>query len=179
MILDAKKTIAVAVDYQERLVPAIGNKEELMECSAKFLTGLRILNIPTYITQQYTKGLEMTVAEITDAIGSDEYVEKISFGAASELIKVIPSPEEKPYVLICGIESHICVLQTLLGLKAAGYTPVLVTDCAGSRKKKDFDIALERAKQEGIILATYESVLFELLHEAGTDMFRQISRLVK
>ena len=56
---------------------------------------------------------------------------------------------------------------------------MLVTDCAGSRKKKDFDIALERAKQEGIILATYESVLFELLHEAGTDMFRQISRLVK
>ena len=179
MILDAEKTIAVAVDYQERLVPAIRNKEELIENSVRLMTGLKILDIPTYITQQYTKGLGMTVKEITDAIGSTDYVEKISFGAATELIKVIPSPEEKPYVIVCGIESHICVLQTLLGLKEAGYTPVLVTDCAGSRREMDFEIALERAKQEGIVLATYESVLFELLHEAGTDIFRQISRLVK
>lgn len=179
MIIDAKKTIAVAIDYQERLVPAIRNKEKLIENSVKLLTGLRILGIKTFITQQYTKGLGGTVSEITDAVGSSEYVEKISFGAVSELLKVIPSKEETPYVIVCGIESHICVLQTLLGLKEAGYTPVLAADCAGSRKKTDYKLALDRARQEGITLATYESVLFELLHEAGTDTFRQISRLVK
>ena len=70
-------------------------------------------------------------------------------------------------------------MQTALGLKEAGYQPVLVTDCIGSRKKADLKTAIERAGQEGIIPATCESVLFELLHEAGTDTFRAISRLVK
>ena len=179
MMLERSKTAAVAIDYQERLVPAIGNKEELIANSVKLLQGLRILDIPIYITQQYTKGLGTSVKEITDAAETTEYVEKLTFGAASELLKVLPKPEEKPYIVVCGIETHICVLQTLIGLKEAGYTPLLVTDCAGSRRQRDFEIGLERAKQEGIILGTYESVLFELLHEAGSDTFRQISRLVK
>lgn len=179
MMIKAEKAVAAAIDFQEKLVPAIADKETLITNTVKLLTGLNILGVPVYITQQYTRGLGMTVAEITEAAGKTDYVEKIRFGACEDLTEVMPSPEEKPYVIVFGIESHICVLQTLIGLKEAGYQPVLVTDCSGSRKQKDMEIALERAKQEGIILATYESILFELLHEAGSDTFKQISRLVK
>lgn len=179
MLTEKDKTIAVAIDYQDRLVPAIYNKEELIKKSCILLEGLKILEVPVYITQQYTHGLGMTVSEITDAAGTADYIEKISFGAASELLKVIPPASEKPNVVILGIEGHICVLQTALGLKAAGYQPIFVTDCISSRKKSDCDMAFERAKQEGILLATYESILFELLNKAGSDTFKQISRLVK
>ena len=179
MLTDRKKTIAVAIDYQERLVPAIYNREELIKKSCILLEGLKLLEVPIYITQQYTHGLGMTVSEITNAAGTKDYIEKISFGATEELVKVIPPAAEKPNVIVFGIESHICVLQTLLGLKEEGYKPILVADCISSRKKSDYDIALERAGQEGILLTTYESILFELLNRAGSDTFKQISKLVK
>ena len=87
-------------------------------------------------------------------------------------------PERKTVVLL-GIESHICVLQTALDLKEAGYEPVVAADCVDSRKARDREMALRRMEQEGIRLATVESCLFELLGRAGTDTFRQISRLIK
>ncbi len=179
MLIERKETIAVAIDYQEKLVPAIHNRDELVKNSCILLEGLKLLEVPIYITQQYTRGLGMTVSEIADAAGTEDYIEKISFGATEELIKVIPPAAEKPNVIVFGIESHICVMQTLLGLKREGYHPILVADCISSRKKGDYDIALERAKQEGILLTTYEAVLFELLNRAGSDTFKQISRLVK
>ena len=80
---------------------------------------------------------------------------------------------------MCGIEAHVCVLQTAIDLKEAGYTPILVTDCISSRKAGDKEIALIRAQQEGVLLSTSEALLFELTRRAGTDVFKQISRLVK
>lgn len=179
MFITKDKAFAVAVDYQERLMPAIRNNEEITEMSVKILNGLRMLNVDVFVTQQYTKGLGATIPEIWEAAGVTEHVEKIAFGAYGDLAKVIPPSTDKPFAIIMGVEAHICVMQTALGLKEAGYQPVLVTDCIGSRKKADLKTAIDRAKQEGIILATCESVLFELLHEAGTDTFRAISRLVK
>lgn len=82
-------------------------------------------------------------------------------------------------MIVCGIESHICVLQTVIDLKANGYLPILVTDCISSRKEKDKEIALERAKREGAVLTTYEALLFELLEKAGTPEAKQIQRLIR
>ena len=172
MFITKDKAFAVAVDYQERLMPAIRNNEEITEMSVKLLNGLKMLNVDVFVTQQYTKGLGATIPEIWEAAGVTEHVEKIAFGAYGDLAKVIPPSTDKPFAIIMGVEAHICVMQTALGLKEVGYQPVLV-------KKADLKTAIERAGQEGIIPATCESVLFELLHEAGTDTFRAISRLVK
>ena len=95
------------------------------------LRGLKELGVPIYLTQQYTRGLGMTVPEIVEAAGTREYLEKISYSAAEE---VIPKLGGKKSVILCGIESHICVLQTVIDLKSRGFQPVLVTDCISSRK---------------------------------------------
>ena len=81
--------------------------------------------------------------------------------------------------LICGIEAHICVLQTAIDLKAAGYQPVIVADCVSSRKELDKELGLKRAEQEGILITSKEAILFELTRKAGGPVFKQISALIK
>lgn len=167
-----EKTAAVCVDYQERILPAMTDPETLLQNTVKLLKGLRVLGVPVYLTQQYTKGLGDTVAPIREAAGTSEHLEKLTFSAYPQLREKLLPPEQQPYVLLCGIESHICVLQTAMDLKAHGYQPYLVTDCLSSRKPADHRMALERAKQEGILLTTCEATLFELLAAAGTPTAR-------
>ena len=138
-----------------------------------------MLGVPVYLTQQYTKGLGDTVAPIREAAGTSEHLEKLTFSAYPQLREKLLPPEQQPYVLLCGIESHICVLQTAMDLKAHGYQPYLVTDCLSSRKPADHRMALERAKQEGILLTTCEATLFELLAAAGTPDSKAIQKLIK
>jgi nicotinamidase-related amidase len=86
---------------------------------------------------------------------------------------------DKKFVIISGIEAHVCVLQTVLDLLEHNYVPVVVENCISSRKSRDKKTAVERMKQEGAVIATYESILFELTRFAGTSQFKEISRLVK
>ena len=176
MRIEREKTVALVIDYQEKLVPVMAEKETLIHNSAILLAGLKMLGIPMVVTQQYTKGLGMTVSEITDALESDAYVDKISFTAYDSVKNKLYG---KKFVIICGIEAHICVLQTVVDLVAAGYVPVVVTDCISSRKANDKKIALKRMRDEGAILTTYESLLFELLKVAGTEESKKIQRLIK
>lgn len=176
MRIEKNESVAVAIDYQERLVPAMEGTEELVEKASILLEGLRVLDVPVVMTQQYTKGLGETIEEIRKAVGHCEYVEKIRFSAFEEIKKYTKG---KKFVIVCGIEAHICVLQTVIDIANAGLIPVLVTDCIASRKEKDYQNALERAKSEGAILTTYETLLFELLQVAGTDTSKQIQRLIK
>lgn len=176
MRIEAEHTAALVIDYQEKLVPVMEAKEKLLYHSEILLQGLQVLEIPMILTQQYTRGLGMTVKEITDAANTEVYVEKITF-SAYECVK--EKIRDKKYVIICGIETHICVLQTVIDLKAAGFVPVVVEDCVSSRKENDKKIALQRMREEGALLTTYESLLFELLKEAGTEKSKRIQRLIK
>ena len=175
-----ENTIALVVDYQEKLMPVMSNKEELEKRSNILLKGLKALEVPMIITQQYTKGLGMTIPSLFESVGTEEYLEKMTFSCFDdEGIKAKIEESGKKCVIICGIESHICVLQTCIDLKEAGYTPVLVVDCISSRKESDKEIAILRAKQEGIYLTTTEAILFELTRKAGNPTFKEISRLIK
>lgn len=176
MRIEREHAVALVVDYQEKLVPAMNESEKLLHNSCILLEGLKILDVPMVITQQYTKGLGMTVEAITQAAGTAEYIDKISFTAYDCVKEQIRA---KKYVIVCGIESHICVLQTVIDLKAAGFVPVLVADCVDSRKASDKEVALERARQEGAIVTTYESLLFELLKVAGTETSKKIQKLIR
>lgn len=176
MRIERKRAVALVVDYQEKLVPVMQESEQLIHNSAILLEGLKTLDVPMVITQQYTKGLGTTVKEITEAVGHEEHIEKLTFSAYNG---VKPYIREKKYIIVCGIETHICVLQTVIDLKAAGYVPVLVADCVSSRKVKDREVALERIRQAGAIVTTYESLLFELLKEAGTEQSKKIQKLIR
>lgn len=173
-------TCCVVVDYQERILPSMAEKEILLENSVKLLRGLNILEVPVMMTAQYSKGLGLNVPQICEAAGTEEFCDKKSFsiyedeGARKKLESL-----GKKNVILCGIEAHICVLQSVMGLVAAGYQPILVEDCVSSRKIHDKEIAMERARAEGAIVTTYESLLFELTGGAGNDKFKQISNLVK
>lgn len=176
MRIDRNKTAALVIDYQEKLVPVMHKKKKLIQNSGILLAGLRVLEIPMVVTQQYTKGLGMTVGELTDVMGTTEYVDKISFSAYECVKKQIKG---KKFIIICGIEAHICVLQTVIDLIAQGYVPVVVEDCVSSRKGNDRKVALQRMRDEGAIVTTYESVLFELLQVAGTEESKRVQRIIK
>lgn len=176
MRIDRENTVALVIDYQEKLVPVMDEKARLIQNSAILLAGLRQLGIPMIVTQQYTKGLGVTVREIREAMESDDYIDKISFTAFNSVKEQI---KDKKFVIVCGIEAHICVLQTVIDLVEAGFVPVVVEDCISSRKPNDKKIALKRMQQESAIITTYESLLFELLKVAGTEESKRIQRLIK
>lgn len=176
MRIERERTAALIVDFQERLVPAIADHEALMERVRILLRGLKALEIPMTVTQQYTKGLGMSVPEVWEASGETEYLDKISFSA---LEVAEPKIHDKKYVLVCGMEAHCCVLQTVIDLAGAEYVPVLVTDCIGSRRESDREMAIRRAEQEGAVLTSSEAILFELLKEAGTPLSKEILKIVK
>ncbi len=180
MRLLLEDTMALIVDYQERLMPVIYEHDELEKKSCTLLKGLRTLGVPMVMTQQYTKGIGMTIPSITEAAGTSEYFDKITFSCyEDEAVRRKMEALGKKTVIVCGIEAHICVLQTCIDLKEAGYTPVLVTDGISSRKASDTEVALMRAQSEGILLTTTESILFELTRKAGSPVFKEISRLIK
>ena len=180
MRLTPENTIAVCVDYQEKLMPAICDGEEVLKRAEILVKGLRVLEVPMIVTQQYTKGLGKTVEPLHSALGVYEPFEKLTFGGyETETIRKEIEHSGRKNVLVFGTETHICVLQTALGLKQAGYQVMIVDDCCGSRKLMDKESGLRRAMCEGICVSCSETVLFELTFIAGTDVFKAISKLVK
>lgn len=175
-----ENTIGLVIDIQERLVPVMEESEQFVENCIKLIQGLQILGLQLLVTQQYTKGLGETIEEIKSVISDFKYIEKKDFSCYDE-----PAFAEKldisgaKNVIICGIESHVCVLQTAIDLKEAGYTPVVVMDCVSSRSFDNVDLAMERFRHEGIMMTSCESILFELTRSAGASGFKEISKLVK
>jgi len=173
-------TLGIIVDIQEKLFPHIFHHDQVEINTEILIKGLKILNIPLLLTEQYPKGLGRTIPAISAALGDYHIHEKMSFSCCGD-----PSFEmelqriAKRNVIIAGIEAHVCVLQTTIDLIEEGYQPVIVEDCISSRKENDKLISIERMRQEGAIITSYESILFELAGISGTDSFKAISKLVK
>jgi len=175
-----ENSIGLVIDIQERLVPAMEENEFFVENCKKLINGLQILGLPLLVTQQYTKGLGETIDEVKALIPDFQYIEKKDFSCFDEPVFVEKlALSGATNVIICGIESHVCVLQTAIDLKSAGYNPVVVMDCASSRSFDNVDLAGERFRMEGIMMTSYESILFELTRSAGAPEFKEISKLVK
>ncbi|MBH1940106.1 hydrolase [Mobilitalea sibirica] len=177
----AEDTMALVIDFQERLVPVIKNANGLLHNTEILMKGLKALGIPMILTQQYTKGIGMTVPVIAEALGEDfNYMDKVSFSCVDDenIMQRIHATGKKN-IIVCGIEAHICVLQTVIDLIQQGFHVILVEDCIGSRKENDTKVAVLRAAAEGAVITTYESILFELTRYAKSDVFKQISALIK
>ena len=180
MRITKEDSVGLIVDIQEKLFVHISEKDELLKNTDKLIKGLKELSVPIIVTQQYTKGLGDTIFQLAPLVTEEGFIEKITFSCCDEpvFIDKIHSFNKKN-IIIAGIETHVCVLQTAIDLLSQGYLPVIVENCISSRKLNDKKIALERLKQEGAIVTTLESVLFELCRMAGTEQFKAISKLVK
>jgi nicotinamidase-related amidase len=172
--------VGLMIDFQERLLPHIHENELLLKNTEILIRGLQALEIPVLVTEQYTKGLGFTVDALKQLFPSFQSIEKIAFSCCDdEQFAVKLKSLAKKYIIIAGIESHVCVLQTSMDLLEKGFTPVVVEDCVSSRKLNDKLLAIKRIDKMGGLITTYESILFELTRFAGTETFKAISKLVK
>jgi len=173
-------TVAVIVDVQERLFPHIDQHEKLQQSISTLIKGLQVLEVPLVLTQQYSKGLGDTIIAVKEIMPAIEPVEKMCFSCCDEptFFKELKSMECNNVILV-GIETHVCILQTAIDLLDRSFQPIIVQDCVSSRKPDDKTVAIQRLAKEGAIITTKESILFELCRYAGTDQFKGISKLVR
>ena len=175
-----EKTTAIIIDLQERLLPHMHESEALLDRCTILIKGLSALGIRMLVTEQYPSGLGKTVTAISSLPTGGNTVEKTAFSCCDEPAVVTQLKKiGKTTVLIAGIETHVCVLQTALDLKAEGFEPVIVADAVSSRRKSDRKIALQRMREEGCRVTTVESILFELMRTSRHTAFKEISKLVK
>jgi len=175
-----ENTTGLFIDIQDRLFPHMQESGQLEKNLITLAAGLKALEIPLLITEQYTKGLGFTILPLKMALGDYSAIEKIAFSCCDEpdFSKVLIQTGRKN-IILCGIETHVCVLQTAMDLLQAGYQPVVIEDCVSSRKLSDKNTAIERMRKEGAIISSLESILFELTRYSGTETFKVISKLVK
>ena len=182
MIFDSDKTILLIIDIQEKLLNSVYNSQSIKKNARILSITAEKLNIPIFITEQYPKGLGETIQEIKNSLHNSKNIicEKIDFNAFSD--KNIYNrfrKFRKKQVIICGIETHICVHQTAESLLNNGYEVAVVTDACGSRYEAEHNIGIENIKQSCGWLKTTEMILFELLKSAKHPYFKDLQLLIK
>ncbi|MCQ2502001.1 MAG: hydrolase [Lachnospiraceae bacterium] len=180
MRADINNTIALIIDEQVKLMPVIHEKDIILHNTEILIQGLKLLDVPFIITQQYTKGMGMTEQCIFDVAGTEEYIDKRTFSCwDTDEIRQAVEASGKKQVLLAGVESHICLLQTAIDLIDAGYDVFVVENCVSSRRLSDKETAIRRMMQTGVQVTSYESILFELMRTSTHPNFRLVSKLIK
>lgn len=179
-ILQRTYTALLIIDIQERILKVIHEHERVLENNLKLIKGMKTLNVPIYFTEQYPKGLGPTADILLEELEGNEAIQKMSFSCAGagDLFGELKKKNIET-IVVTGIESHVCVLQTALDLMANGFKVQLPYDAVSSRRKEDYKIALERMRTHGAEITTTESILFEMLNVCGTEEFKSVSKIVK
>lgn len=177
--LTKQSVVIVIIDVQEKLMKVMKYREQVSKKIQTLISASEIMNFPIILTEQYSKGLGRTIPEIRDRLPAYSPVEKLTFSCCgkSEFLEILKSTGKKQ-VLLCGIESHVCVLQTALDLLRDGYEVFVPEDAVCSQRTEDWKAALHRMGHSGIILTSVESAIFEMMKEAGTDEFKSILRVI-
>lgn len=177
-LLSHEESRLLVIDMQQKLVPIVQQPSEITSNCLKLIEAAKLLNIPIAATEQYPKGLGPTIDQLAEHLPAP--IEKIDFSCANTLNWGLAQddPQSRFKVVIAGIETHVCVLQTVFDLMAVGYRVYVAVDAISSRKRLDQEIALQRMAAGGATLTTTESVIFEWSERAGTPEFKQLSRLV-
>lgn len=183
-MLNIENSALIIIDVQDKLVMASKYGEEVAQNTTKLAEAAKVLNIHTIITEQYPKGLGNTVLQVKNSLPENVHIiEKSSFSAMLE-----PSFAEKikelkanniTQIFICGIETHICVLQTAYDLIKDGFEVYVIKDACASRNKKEYKTGLELLKQYGAKISCVEIALFELLKTSKHPSFKEIQALIK
>jgi nicotinamidase-related amidase len=178
---DRNTSQLILIDVQEKLcgvMPQPGLATVLRNCSI-LLQAAQLLEIPALVTEQYPKGLGSTHTELAPYLQHTPLVEKTCFSCCDEPTFRIKMSDGHPQIVLAGMESHICVLQTALALASMGRQPFVVEDAVLSRNPENKTNAMQRLRQAGVIVTSAESVVFEWLGSAEGPAFKQISRLLR
>ncbi|HXX31572.1 MAG TPA: isochorismatase family protein [Myxococcaceae bacterium] len=177
--LRREDTALLLIDVQERLAAAMppAELERMLRRTAGLIEGARALALPISLTEQYPRGLGPTVASLRDRLPGIAPVEKLRFGALDERVRA--GLANRVHVLVAGMETHVCVYQTVRQLSDEGFRPVLCADAVISRFAIDHAQGLRLAEGAGATVATVEAVLFDLLGEAGTPEFKRVSAAIR
>jgi len=168
----------LVIDMQEKLVAAIPTVARIVWNVRRLIDGAKVLDVPVVASEQYPQGLGPTVAELAARL--EHRPAKLSF-SCRELPELFADLRQRNIekVLVCGIETHVCIQQTVLDLLSDGWRVYVAVDAVGSRHDLDHQTALRRMESSGAVLTTTESALFEWCQAAGTPEFKQISRIVR
>ncbi len=172
-LLSCHRTSLIVVDVQEGF-RAYDTFDEVARACAKLIEAARILDVPRIVSEQYPKGLGHSVPEL--GLDGEPVIEKTVFSAVRAEGFGLNGRDQ---VVVCGIETHVCVSQTAHDLLQRGVEVHIPADAVGSRHERDYRWGLERLDRAGAVVTTLESVLFELLGRAGTPEFKQVQALIK
>ena len=175
--LEAEQCALIVVDIQQKLLPPIFNKEMLVRNSQLLVRLAKILSIPIMMTTQYSKGLGAIVPEVSSLLPDVTAIDKLEFGCfGSDLFRarLKALPGNRNTVLLCGMETHICVMQTALGALNDGYLVHVASDAVSSRSEWNWRIGLDRMRAAGAILSSAEMMSYELLRSSSAPAFREL-----
>ena len=179
-MLNLDNTALVIIDIQGKLWNVMYEKEALLENAQKLAKGMQVLGVPIILTEQNPKGLGPTVPELMQLLPDVKPIPKFEFSCCRNRdFQLALDNLKRKQILICGIESHICVYQTTLALLSSGYEVQVVADVVSSRVVKNREIALTRVQSEGAKVTTSEMALYELLQTAESPQFKEMLKVIK
>jgi nicotinamidase-related amidase len=175
--LESEQCALIVVDMQEKLLPPIWEKERLVRNVQLLIRLAGILKIPALVSTQYAKGLGNTVPDIASMLPDSTPIDKLMFSCFGSdvfctLLKRLPG--QRTTVLLCGMETHICVMQTALGALRDGYLAHVAADAVSSRTELNWRIGLDRMRAAGAIVSSTEMMIYELLRSSGAPAFREM-----
>jgi nicotinamidase-related amidase len=175
--LEADRCALILVDIQEKLLPPIFHKEDLVRNSKLLIRAAGVLKIPSLMSTQYAKGLGKTVPELACLLPETEAIDKDQFScfgsdAFCTLLKRLPG--NRNTLLLCGMESHICVTQTALGALREGYLVHVASDAVSSRTEWNWKIGLERMRSAGAVISSTEMMIYELMRSSFSPAFKEM-----
>ncbi len=181
-ILSPERCALMVVDIQERLMPVISNRDEVVKNAALLLKAAKTLKMQIVATTQYVARIGALLPEIQAELAGVTALDKLHFScfanpAIQARIKAIPPPVNT--LIVCGVETHICVYQTVAGALRDGYRVVVAADAVSSRTVKNHKLGLARLRELGAVVASTEMVIYELLGEAGTPAFKELLPFLK
>ena len=180
MLIDRHGSVLLIVDVQEKFVPAIHDFNSVLRNCILLMGAAARLDVPMRMSEQYPEGLGHTISDLSALYTGGKPFEKTCFSCSEEpgFLSKLAELKRKQVVLI-GIEAHVCILQTAIGLRSAGYESFVVADAVSSRTPENRALGIERARDNGVEIVSAEMVFFEWLKRSATDEFRELSKLVR
>jgi len=175
--LDPEQCALVVIDIQQKLLPPIFQKEQLVRNTQLLIRAASILKIPAIVSTQYAKGLGATVPEIASLLNGTEAIDKALFSCfGSDLFcdAVKHLPGHRNTLLLCGMESHICVAQTALAALREGYLVHIASDAVGSRTEWNWKIGLDRMRAAGAVISSTEMMIYDLMRSSSSAAFKEL-----
>lgn len=180
--LQARHCALSVVDIQEKLLPPIFEKERMVRNSQMLIRLAKILDLPVLLSTQYSKGLGATIPEVASLLPAVTPLEKNEFGCFNNdayCARVKSLPGDRNTLLVCGMESHICVMQTVIGALNSGYIVHVASDAVSSRTEWNWKIGLERMRQAGAVISSTEMMIYELLRTSSGPAFKEMLQYLK